>query len=466
MDYISENDLEFAGAYRLRNVYLYTSSGERIEITDTVGELNLYSNIYSPFLTGNIIFTDTLDLIDKTPFIGEETLSFEFFTPGVDSNFVINNEEFPLKITRIASVKGNEKTQSYVMEFASPEFKRNNRVRCKSAYRGGYDEMVEKILRNDLKTSKKILLEPTQYNQKIVGSMMQPSELIQILSNRSISTVFNTAGYLFFEDFFNTFHYRSYTSLYYNLKGKEKQPYISYNTEPVISHSVESQLRRVKSYDINRSYDHTVNTRSGMYASRLIEHDSHTKTYKERNFNYKGEFEKSEHLSSSIRSKQQLLAYEGYVDEFGNTLFDFPDAKIFTSFTSGDVVHNETSNGTVTFPYNSAPIDDYTQRVTSTHQSMKNCVLSLTVHGLTTLIPGMVIDFNAPSIDSHQQEDTTAQYYSGHYVITKVRHRIVSGAESYHETILECVKDSLNNSIPVNSNNHHRIIKSKGTSTI
>lgn len=461
MDYISENDLDFAGAYRLRNVNLFTSSGEKINITDVVAELNLYSNIYSPFITGSISFIDTFDLVDKMPFIGEETVSFEFFTPGVDTNFIIDTKDFPMKVTRISTAKGNEKTQSYYMEFASPEFKRNNRVRCKSAYRGAYSDMIEKILRSDLKSSKKILIEPTQYNQKIIGTMNQPANLIQSLANRSISTIYNTTGYLFFEDFFNTFHFRSYTSLMYNTKGNARKPYISYNTMPVLTHDLESQFKRVKSYTINRSYDHTTNTIGGMYASRIVEHDLHNKTYKEKTFNYKREFNKSDHLMSTTLSKNQLLAYAGYVDEYNNTLFDFTDSRVFVVPKSGNVLHNEYNNNTPTYPYVHEPTS-YKQRVSSTHRSMKNCVLTLTVHGLTTLTPGTIIEFTLPSVDGHTNENTTSDYYSGHYVITKVRHRVVAGGESFHETVLECVKDSLNSSVPVNANNHHRVIKPKG----
>ena len=45
-------------------------------------ELNLYEDIYSPIVSGDITLTDTVGLIESFPIIGEEILDVSFSTAG------------------------------------------------------------------------------------------------------------------------------------------------------------------------------------------------------------------------------------------------------------------------------------------------------------------------------------------------------------------------------------------------
>src|SRR6056300_1469821 len=109
----TDETYDFAGAYRLKNVRIISSSGTDIDITSVVTQLNLFSSIYSPFVTGNIAFADTKNLVDLLPFTGEEMISFNFHTPSTDPVHHIDCTEFPMRVTRFLVQKASQRAQVY-----------------------------------------------------------------------------------------------------------------------------------------------------------------------------------------------------------------------------------------------------------------------------------------------------------------------------------------------------------------
>lgn len=451
----SDEILDFPGAYRLKDIRLISSDGIDYDITDLVTKLNLYSSIYSPFVTGNIIFLDTQNIVDRLPLMGEETITFQFYTPSTEKVNHIDTTDFPMRVTRFYVEKQSEQSQSYIIEFSSVEFKRNNRVRSVAPLRGSFSDMVNTILRNDLQTRKEIVLEPTLYNQKWVSPNITPADLIQRMADKAISSKFESYGYLFYEDFHNTFHFRSYASLMFDAPGRPKTPVYSFHDHPQTQNDIWTQMTRVKSFDLKRVFDHTKNTRAGMYANKLITHDSHSKRYYEDNFRYDTYFSNTEHIESQ-KNKDNLLAYRGYVDDDGRSLFDYSSSRIIAMSKANNVLHNEyDNNGNATYPYEYQIRETATQNRLSEARAMQNIVLSLTIHGNTALRPGMIIEFAYPKNATNNVGDAS-EHYSGRYVITKLRHIATSGEDTRHETMIECVKDSLGQPFPVNTTNHYK----------
>jgi len=458
------NTLERPGEFRLTDVVLTSSSGIKVDITDAISTLNIFASAYTPFITGRLTFADIINLSDALPLLGEETITYKLYTPGVDSES-IDTTEHPMKVTRLSSIKMNETSQGYYLEFASPEFKRNNRVRSVSPLRGTHSDMVETILRYDLKTSKDISLEKTQENFKIVSPNIPPISLIQKIADRSTSSNFNETGYFFYEDFFNTFHFRTFASMVNETPGVPRQSTIIYHVAPETVNELYTQMTRVKSFDLIRSYDHTENTRSAMYASKLIVHNTDSKSYKEYEFRYDDFFNKSYHTDMK-KNKNNKIAYDGPVDEFDNKLYDFSESRICAVVNAGDRLYNESSGSSANYPYKSPNFQTTIQQRLSREQSLKNITLSLTVHGLTALSIGQAIEFILPSMNMYSGDDNVSQLYSGRYIITKLRHSVIIDGSPTHETIIECVKDSLSKSIVTNRETHHSISSKKQTSYV
>ena len=66
------DNIEFAGDYDLKNIFLHNHFGEVIDIKNLVQELNIYESIYKNALTGSIVIIDAQNLIAKLEIQGLE----------------------------------------------------------------------------------------------------------------------------------------------------------------------------------------------------------------------------------------------------------------------------------------------------------------------------------------------------------------------------------------------------------
>ena len=82
------NTLEYAGQIDIHQLKLISStSGQIIDLDDYLIELNIFEDIFSNFLYGQIMLADSRNLISILPIIGEEYLLLKMSTPSLDSSF-------------------------------------------------------------------------------------------------------------------------------------------------------------------------------------------------------------------------------------------------------------------------------------------------------------------------------------------------------------------------------------------
>ena len=62
---IGEQGLQKAGEVRIEQLKLINASDEVIDLTEFVVELNIYEDIFKNYLNGNIVLTDSRNIIDK-----------------------------------------------------------------------------------------------------------------------------------------------------------------------------------------------------------------------------------------------------------------------------------------------------------------------------------------------------------------------------------------------------------------
>ena len=74
--------MDFAGDYNLSEIALINHQGEAIDIKLLVQELNIYESIYNNAVTGTVVITDAVNLINNLPIQGTERLAFKLKTPG------------------------------------------------------------------------------------------------------------------------------------------------------------------------------------------------------------------------------------------------------------------------------------------------------------------------------------------------------------------------------------------------
>ena len=76
--------LEFAGEYTLREMKILTSAGNVIDIKRLTQTIEIFEDINSPSLSGNITLIDIDNIIENAPVIGQEYLSLVITTPTIE----------------------------------------------------------------------------------------------------------------------------------------------------------------------------------------------------------------------------------------------------------------------------------------------------------------------------------------------------------------------------------------------
>ena len=94
-------EVQYAGEYELDHVTLTTSSGAIIPIVPL--EINLFENIFDHGMSGSVIISDTDNVIDLAPIIGQDYISFKIKTPTLEDekNQTIDFSKNPFCVYKI-----------------------------------------------------------------------------------------------------------------------------------------------------------------------------------------------------------------------------------------------------------------------------------------------------------------------------------------------------------------------------
>ena len=454
--------IEFAGDYALDSINIHTHFGERIDIKKLVIELNIYESIFKNSLTGSIVIGDAQNLIGKLEINGTERVSFKLATPGAASAPSSGNVDraildasvetgHPFHVYKITDRRQiNPGTLVYTLHFGSREFMRNLRTKVSQSYEGRLDTTVLKILmdKNYLDTKKEMSMEPTGNSDKIVIPNMRPYDAINMIAKKSLAQKSGGVGYYFYETP-KGIYFRSWDNMV-SVKGSFDRPikqefyYMPMNItdEVAISNKIQHDFKSVESYQfLNNFHDVAANTALGTYGHKVISHNLFDKSYKETSYNYANEFSNSKHtdLANEKSTRERYaVAANSNVDEDGKKISQYDESRVSLQSTT-QFLHNTDVGG-----YGLDVVQDgpkLAESVSQRSQVRHGTTLKLVIKGQSYLEVGDLIKFNLLKVEPNP--DHPGEYdkqYSGKYVITKIRHQILS--EKYTMAI-ECAKDSV-----------------------
>ena len=461
---IKDNETpSFAGDYVLDKVVLINHVGEKIDIKFIMTELNIYESIYNNAVTGSIVIGDTKNQISRMEIQGLERIAFHLKTPGITyrkEDVIDASEETgePFHVYKITNRKQvNTGLMIYTLHFASREFMRNLRTKVSQAYDGKCDRAVVDIMKDEnyLDSKKKLHVEPTGNSLKFVVPNLNPFDAINMIANKSLPEKSKGAGYFFYETT-GGFFFRSWQSMITN-QGEFARPYKQnfYSQPAKISDVAESrdektgqvqdkvlrEYQTVEQYQfVNNFHDVAANTALGTYGHRVISHNLFDKSYDIADYNYHREFGKTPHADTLKFTTNQYAIMDGAVDyDNDKNVSDYAESRVslqtITPFMHDkdvgryglDVAADGTKTG---------------QKISQYNQIAHGTLLKLTVKGQSQLQAGDLIRFNLAdtNADNKNNANPNDPRFSGHYVITKVRHQVTG--DSY-KMVLECAKDSV-----------------------
>lgn len=425
-------------------ILVLESNDQQRTVDLTLGAISIdyYEDIFSPTITAKVRVINTGDSItgknDKLqsiynglPLRGGERLRMKILDngnsgdkPGLD--FSKNTEDY-LYVSSITDVISDSRKESFLLNLVSREAITNETTRVTKKYSTAISDSVEKILKEVLKTKKKIDTDKSKNPYSFIGNQRKPFTTLIWLASRSVPATASgnkdaTAGFFFYQTK-DGFKFKSIDGLM-NQKPKAKYFYSEVN---VNEQEVDTDFK-ILNYSIDKNQNLIEKLRLGTYSSQRIffnPYDGGITSPGKQVFKLSDYQKNIESLGSDSLSLPKMS------DNSSDSLGDAP-TRIFTKILNVGTINAGIGTNTDSDPekYQSQSLMRYNLLLTQSVSMMIPCN--------TNLNAGDVIECEFPKISS-QDSDEIDTDVSGPYIIKELCHHFEPN-KSY--TSLKLVRDN------------------------
>lgn len=423
MSVISES-IKFAGDVNIDKIEIISSNGFAQIVTNQVIGIEIFEDLFSPFVTGNVVVKDSLDLANLFPFVGEEYINITIRTPSYDEKDktkIISSQFYIYKMTNREML--GDRNVAYQLHFISNEAIVDLNKKISKVYEGKISDVAKTIMtdRNaGLETKKPVNIEATSNNIKYISNFWSPVKNLNYIAGNATNSS-TSPSYIFFENR-NGLNFISIESLY-KLPVKQQFIYDAYSRDNkninTTARNVEEEYKRIVEISIPKVYDYMDRNMSGMFSSEIISHDITTKRYVAKNFNMLDGFDKFGHLNKfPLASKKNVQRPHSLIINYQKSY------GLFNGFS--DVTNARTIQ----------------QRISQLNQAEASKI-EILVPGRTDYTVGMKVNVSLNKINpitkTDSNDDVTDNMFSGDYLIAALNHYI---GRDKHECRMELIKDS------------------------
>ena len=430
------------GDFFVDGVMIVGSSGLRVNVTDQIRELNIYQNLNSPYMSGNLLLADSEGVAELLPLLGQERLLFSLRTPEHEGKVDFNN--YHAIIYNVEKrFHTTEREQSFLLNWTTIDHYKNIRTKISESFKGNISEIVTKILRDEnyLGTKKHINIEKTQNIRKFVFPNINPFQAILLVKEEALSEGERAPHFLFYENP-EGYHFRSLDSQIGQLGTLNVPHKRTYKYQPPKStgkSDPDKALNTILSWTVDDNSNSFFNTRHGMYASTLFYHDIFNKNIKEFEYNYtRDKIGKRNSTNQESKNVGSIIAQTKI--DMGKKLDEFPYTKIFVHPTASKKLYFE---GDDKGSDNNA--EEWLQESRSRALEREYFTLKIETYGDTDIMVGDMINVVIPSNKPLAPPIVRASVdpiLSGRYIITHLQHLVVP-TDQRHIMRMQIMKDSL-----------------------
>jgi hypothetical protein len=410
--------LRYAGDVSIEKILITTTRGFYQDVTNQVISINLFEDIFSPFMSGNLVLRESLDLVNLFPFIGEEFLDLEITTPTIPHATV--KARFHIYKLTDRQLLG-DRLVAYQLHFIANEAVVDLNKKISKVYGGKISELVGRFVTDQtegMESEKSFFVQNTRNNLKYTSNYWSPIKNLTYLADNALSES-GSPSYVFFENR-NGFNFVSLEALYSGQVVQEFR-YDRYTRDSVPlggnALNTDQDYKRIGNLDIPTGFDYIDRIRSGMLASRLVSYDITKKVYTARNYNMFEKFDKQKHLNKFPVSS------DASIFRAASLIINYPRA--FETFSG----FGDSTNARMV------------QERTSLLKLAEATKISIDVPGRLDYTVGQKVNVVLNKIEPIQKSDTTNldNMFSGHYLISAINHSI---NRQSHTCYMELIKDT------------------------
>ena len=447
---IGEQGLQRAGEVRIEQLKLINSSDEVIDLSEFVVELNIYEDLFKNYLHGNLVLTDSRNLIDKYNIHGEEFLNVKLRTPSFPDSEIIEKTFRIFKLSDRTIVR-DKNTQNFVLHFISVEFFYDVSLPLFAPFEGTVTDIAGRIFSDFLATSRNfsvsetnneikedprptelIVINEASNKIKFISPGWSPLKCINWLASKAIPKDGVAKNFIFFESSKN-FYFCTLEKLFKD--AHESKNYLgrylisaSNVREDKASQNVNREMFLAKDVEMVESTDYIKNYTNGYLGNRLVYLDVFNKEYELIDYDHTLNYEKQFHSSGKGEEAKPVFNKDTFRNFATNISFYPKNPKLFNDYP--DNISEKMG-------------EIYGNRLSSMLE-LTNIKMNMTVPGRTDAEVGRLIYFEYPSMGAKDETDTGSsaqdKLYSGFYIITAIHHKV---NKHEHTMTMEVIKDSL-----------------------
>ena len=446
---LGTKNVNYPTDYNLKTLNLVTTlkGNGVVNLMPFLIELNLFEDIYSSTISGEILVQDAMGLISSYMLNGTEFLQVQLQKTTQDSQFYSRN----FRVYKVGKrvIGDNNDYEVFSLNFCSEEFLLSEQYRISKSFQGQQiSDIITTILKDFVKVgtgnTKKINIEKTIGVYDFVLPNKKIFETINWLATYAQPATGKIGADMLFYETSKGYYFSSLQTLYAG------PVYTSYKFDPKnITNDMNQKVTNASDFEVLEFFDTLSGTTNGTFANKVISLDILQRKVNKTDgvFNYLTFFNNSNKLNKNPITNN-------YKNRLGGTITG--NAPTTPGLEMGTLRMATGNSQQKKNPYlsqnpdkvaNDIMIEKYLPNRVAQLALSNYTKIKITVPGDPNLIVGRVVNFSTYQVSptSWQQSKDNATrkpdpYYSGKYLVTAVRHIIQN--KSYI-TIIEMCKDSV-----------------------
>lgn len=188
------------GDVKLETATLTNQFGNSIDIENFIAEVNIYEDIWSPVMYGDIVLSDSTNLITDFPILGNETLKLTYRTKVFEkaaAGMIDHTFQCYALESRTFS---NDREQGFKLQFISQEGYNDQIITLSETFRGYTHEIAQKLF-DKIKAEGKLILTdtPHQFKVSITPCFWTPIRTLNYLAKLCRGANNGGTDFIFFE---------------------------------------------------------------------------------------------------------------------------------------------------------------------------------------------------------------------------------------------------------------------------
>ena len=465
-------------SYELEVLTLVNNEGVGFDLRGIFLECNIYENIRSNFLSGELAIADAVGLLENGKLFGQESLRIRFKQPfgkgdKIDDADIIDQIFRIYKVSQVK--KAGQNTIVYKLNFGAPELIQAKRIRISQALRGSMTDIAGRLAKDHLGLSLEESGNPklTPYFQ--VREKSQGDNYHVVVPNWSVNYAINWCcgqaqgigsesglqdSYFFFQTANGGYRIQSIASMM-DVNYLAGDPFSFAPAATVQSDLAWDETetgigagRRILHYRINSSANVLEGIMHGLFAQKQITIDNTFKYQTEKSYSYLERFYAGKNMAMNefpfVRQQPETI-YIGDAAgpgedvnvyphlDYGH-ISSYPDAH--TTLESDSHFVNDENNKINQANHNTHL--GQSQYRTAVRQLLKYYTMNLLLPTRTDISVGQLINLDIPPTRGMTTEKNTALFHSGKHLITQIKW---SFTQNECRTNIKVIKDSVINQI-------------------